>query len=323
MDDNLLVQPDTPPGPAPGRILATPGPAEKLARALDLGEPTVVVAGAEVLSAARGGEAAAAVVNEALPDMTAVELARRLRAGRLGAGLPLLVVTEAYTDEAEEAALAAGADEYVDAAALGPRLLRRLRGRLRRAWEREQASPLTGLPGRGRLEQELAQRWPQAGELAVVALDVRHFKAFNDRYGYRRGDQLLLLVRDVGLEVLERRGEPSDLLVHLGGDDFFLLTHPGRAEALVAPLREEFARRVGALYDATDRQAGGVAGPDRDGGSQGVALASLLAVGMVNGGGAPAHWGELGEALAALKERARRAENNQVVWAAQRGKGER
>jgi len=299
---------------APGPVLATPGAAERLAQLLNLGEPRRCPAGSEILHAARQGQAAVALVGEQLTDMPALELCRALRQSRAGQDLSLIIVSENYSEAGEESALAAGADEYVDVSQISARLVRRLQARLERAWEREEASPLTGLPGRGRLDRELARRLPQRGALALVALDVRHFKVFNDGYGYERGDQLLRLVAQIILQVLEEQGAPEDVVIHLGGDDFFLLTHPARAEALVREIQARFDERVLDLYDEADRQAGGRVWFTRTGEERWVPLAYLLAVGVTNETEDLRHPGELARIVAELKEFARTTEKKELMW---------
>jgi diguanylate cyclase (GGDEF)-like protein len=313
MADDSLEQPVPAVGAAHRLLLATPGAGEHLARLLDLGAPRLVTRGAEVLAAARAGEAGAAVVGEALEEMSALELARALRAGYAGADLPLIIVADCFTDPAEEQALEAGADEFVDPAQVGARLVRRLRARLRLAWRRQESNPLTGLPGAGALGREVAARLPQRGRLAVVALDLRHFKAFNDCYGYARGDELLRLLRDTLLAVLQERGAADDFAAHLGGDDFFLVTEPDRLEPLVTALQERFDQSAPVLYDIRDREAGGVTVFTRTGEKRLIPLTRLLAVAVTNEAPDLRHPGQISALLAELKEYARGTENSGLI----------
>jgi GGDEF domain-containing protein len=292
-------------------VLATAGVGLEVARRLEVGEPRLVTSGAEVLAAAP--EAALAVLGEELADGPAVELVRKLRQGSVAAGLPVFVVTEQYTEAAEAEALDAGADEYLDFTQVRSRLLRRLRARLERAWMRREENPLTGLPGRGRLDRELGRRLPERGSVALMAVDVSGFKAFNDHYGFDRGDRLLLLLRDILLEALAASGGLGDLALHLGGDDFFLLTGPGRAEALARSVREKFDLLVPGLYDDADREAGGFAGFSRSGERLWVPIAHLTLALATNEAADVQHAGQLAEILAELKEFARGTGNRELV----------
>lgn len=82
---------------------------------------------------------------------------------------------------------------------------------------------LTGLPNRAYLAGELAQRLQQARErghrLAVVFLDLNGFKAINDTYGHKAGDQLLVHVAQQ-MSASIRHG---DFLARQSGDEFVLL----------------------------------------------------------------------------------------------------
>ncbi len=312
-DDSLeqpLLQQPAASGPT---LLTTPGLAERLARLLDLGEVRIAQRGDHLLAAAQDGRADAALVGENLPDMSALDLCGKLRAGLARADLPLIIVADRFADPVEEQALAAGADEYVDATQLNARLLRRLRARLRLAWQRRESNPLTGLPGAAALERELRRRLPERGRLAVIALDLRHFKAFNDRYGYLRGDRMLRLLAQTLLSVLRESGHPGDFLAHLGGDDFFLVTEPERMRRLAEAAQEKFDGLAPGLYDRCDREAGGVQVLMRTGEKRRVPLTRLVAVAVTNESVGVCHTGRIAAILAELKEYARRTEKTGLV----------
>ena len=83
--------------------------------------------------------------------------------------------------------------------------------------------PLTGLPNRllglDRLAQQVAQAQRHQRHLAVLYLDLDHFKHINDCGGHPLGDQLL---RDLG-QRLSRHLRAKDTLCRLGGDEFMLV----------------------------------------------------------------------------------------------------
>jgi len=83
--------------------------------------------------------------------------------------------------------------------------------------------PLTGLPNRRifseRLTLEIAHAWRDRQRLAVMFLDLDHFKDVNDMLGHDIGDKLLQAVA-IRLRSLLRR---SDTLARLGGDEFLLI----------------------------------------------------------------------------------------------------
>ena len=104
------------------------------------------------------------------------------------------------------------------------------------------SDPLTGLPGRVPLEQELLARLEANVSLAVVRIDLRHFAAINDRYGLSRGDELILAVSELISTACAKFGQPDDLIAHLGGDDFIVLTGAEQANAVCQAIVAGFHR---------------------------------------------------------------------------------
>ena len=80
---------------------------------------------------------------------------------------------------------------------------------------------LTGLANRRRLDQVLRQEWARAQRnrkpLAVLMVDVDHFKAFNQRHGHAGGDHAL---REVAKSIEACIRRPADLAARYGGEEF-------------------------------------------------------------------------------------------------------
>lgn len=83
---------------------------------------------------------------------------------------------------------------------------------------------LTGLANRRRFESHWTEEWQralrQATPLAVIMLDVDHFKAYNDHYGHPQGDQCLCRVGAVLQSSVRRAGE---LAARYGGEEFVVI----------------------------------------------------------------------------------------------------
>ena len=83
--------------------------------------------------------------------------------------------------------------------------------------------PVTGLANRAalmdRLSQGLAALERQPGRLAVLFVDLDHFKAVNDSFGHDAGDQVLA---EVGRR-LSQLSRNADIVARLGGDEFVVL----------------------------------------------------------------------------------------------------
>lgn len=70
-----------------------------------------------------------------------------------------------------------------------------------------------------RLESEIARAQRSSGVLAVLMLDIDHFKQVNDRFGHAAGDQVLVQF----CQRLSQRLRRIDVLCRLGGEEFIVL----------------------------------------------------------------------------------------------------
>ena len=105
--------------------------------------------------------------------------------------------------------------------------------------------PLTGLFNRRYMEEVLAQEQHRArrnnAQLAVIMIDIDHFKKFNDDFGHDGGDAVL---RSLG-EFLKKQVRGSDIACRFGGEEFLLILSPSSADG--ARLRAEKVREEAAL----------------------------------------------------------------------------
>ena len=140
------------------------------------------------------------------------------------------------------------------ALALGLRLRRQQEDRAQ-ALELARHDPLTGLYNRrGFFEQALpvySTAMRQARPLAIVMLDIDHFKRINDLHGHDAGDRTLVAVADK----LRSACRLGDVVGRWGGEEFVMLlpeTPGDPAHALAERLREVFAGTVVALGDGRE-----------------------------------------------------------------------
>jgi diguanylate cyclase (GGDEF)-like protein len=113
--------------------------------------------------------------------------------------------------------------------------------------ELSRIDPLTGLANRRKLKAQLTARWRRAGKfrrsIALLMIDIDHFKLFNDRYGHVEGDGCL---RRVGKLLREIAREVDDLPARYGGEEFALLL-PGADVERALEIAERLRRAVEAL----------------------------------------------------------------------------
>jgi diguanylate cyclase (GGDEF)-like protein len=127
------------------------------------------------------------------------------------------------------------------------------------------ASPLTHLPGGVAIENTLNQRLKEEAPVAFCQLDLSHFKAFNDRYGYARGNEVIQATAKMITEVVRAQGDEQGFVGHIGGDDFAVITSPERYEKICVAVIESFDKMILDFYDSEDRQRGYIQGETRHG----------------------------------------------------------
>jgi diguanylate cyclase (GGDEF)-like protein len=126
----------------------------------------------------------------------------------------------------------------------------------------KQSNPLTGLPGNREIQTHLAQWLACRRAFVACHLDLDHFKAFNDAYGYARGDQVLMHVAQVVTHAARPR---VDFVGHVGGDDFVFFMRSQDWSLRLTAIVEELEASLVNFHSVEHRKAGGLDGMDRDG----------------------------------------------------------
>lgn len=125
------------------------------------------------------------------------------------------------------------------------------------------ANPLTHLPGNLALEREMEKRIVHGIPFATIYVDLDHFKAYNDRYGYKAGSDVLARVGELARQAIGQYGSEQDMVGHIGGDDYIILSRPELAEDIARELIRTFDQDVPTFYSEEDRSQGFFLGKDR------------------------------------------------------------
>lgn len=167
------------------------------------------------------------------------------------------------------------------------------------------ASPLTRLPGGVSIESVLKKRLDADLPIAFCLLDMDNFKAFNDRYGYARGNEIIKGTARIIEEAVSQYGTEEDFVGHIGGDDFVIISTPDRYSRICSAIIEIFDRVVPDFYDMEDRQKGYIAGKTRQGEEMTFPFMTISIAVVTNQTRKFSNYIQIGELSAELKEYAK------------------
>jgi PleD family two-component response regulator len=191
-----------------------------------------------------------------MPKMDGYEVCRRLKADFETSRIPVIMLTAKSTPIEKVEGFECGANDYVTKPYIAKELLARVKAVLQWSRTQREANPLTGLPGNFSVEREANDRINSRIPFAFAMCDIDNFKAFNDYYGYRRGDEAIKMTASILLKAVEENGTGKDFVGHIGGDDFVYITSPQNAELIGQQIATEFDQRVLFLYNGEDRSRG-------------------------------------------------------------------
>jgi diguanylate cyclase (GGDEF)-like protein len=231
--------------------------------------------GQQALSAAQERPPQLVLADVMMPNMDGFELTRQLRQDPRTATVSVIMLTARGLSADKLEGFAIGADDYIVKPFDTPELLARIRGVLNRASDTRSLSPMTGLAGNVAIEDEIEGLVSRAEPFSVLYVDLDRFKAYNDRYGFLRGDEA---IRETGRVIGEaaRQVVGTETFVgHAGGDDFVIVVPPELSTAVAQQIVQSFDELAPALYDLDDRTNGYIEITNRRGDLQRFPLLTL------------------------------------------------
>ncbi len=241
----------------------------------------------------------------ALSDMSGLEVARLLKGENVYAQVPVILCFTEEEAAAEQDWAGMEADDFL----ILPCPLELMRARLDMARNRAartlDANPLTRLPGNTSIIRHTQGLIDLCRDFALAYCDLDYFKPFNDKYGFSRGDEVLMMTSRILLNTVHSMGLPFSFVGHVGGDDFVFIVPPDSAETACRKLIAAFDGIVPYFYDEEDRQRGGIISTDRQGVLRAFPLMAISIAVVFNRGGSINHYGEASHMAMNLKKLAK------------------
>mgnify|MGYP000511851372 CR=1 FL=1 len=166
-------------------------------------------------------------------------------------------------------------------------------------------SPLTRLPGGIAIENVMNKRIAAKAPIAFCLMDIDNFKAYNDHYGYAKGNDIIQATAAIVSEAVARYGDENDFIGHIGGDDFVLITTPDLYPRICQAVIDSFDKKIPGFYDEQERQRGYIIGENRQGQEVKFPLATLSIAVVTNIKRKFKNHIQYGEVAAEMKEHAK------------------
>jgi diguanylate cyclase (GGDEF)-like protein len=242
------------------------------------------------------------ICDYSMPKMTGIELCKIIREDPLFMHLPFIILTGKGSTRDIIEGLDSGADDYIVKPFEPEELRARVRMALRRSTRDLDANPLTRLPGNIRIMNEVNNCIIKGDYYAVMYFDLNNFKAINDYYGFKRGDEVIKATASILIETVQALGDDSDFIGHVGGDDFVIVTKANKAEAFAEFVIQRFDEQAPGFYDEEDRKRGTISIIDRQGNALEFTFVGISIAIVTNEARAFSHIGEIAQAGAELKQ---------------------
>ena len=118
-------------------------------------------------------------------------------------------------------------------------------------------SPLTGLPGNVQIQTELKKRLLKQEMFQVLYFDLDNFKAYNDVYGFIKGDEIIKLTARIITKHVHLIENTDAFVGHIGGDDFIaILNGDINYENVCQAIIAEFDNEILKFFNEEDIEKG-------------------------------------------------------------------
>jgi diguanylate cyclase (GGDEF)-like protein len=180
-------------------------------------------------------------------------------------------------------------------------------------------SPLTHLPGGIAIENMLQKRIDSGHLFAFCLVDLDNFKAYNDKYGYARGNQVIKNTALIIGEAVKKHGTDDSFYGHIGGDDFVIICSVDHYAKICGFIIDRFDQTVVEFYDSRDLTNGFITRKTRKGVEEEFPIMTI-SIGVVTNQHRPLkHVVQVGEIAAEAKNYAKSKPGS--VYHADRRKG--
>ncbi|WP_243311614.1 GGDEF domain-containing protein [Fundidesulfovibrio agrisoli] len=245
------------------------------------------------------------IVDHDLPDMPGLDVVNLVKSENVYRQLPvILAIREESLDQGADWC-SAEVDDILILPSSAARMKVRIFLTITRASRAFDANPLSKLPGNTSIIQRIQEMIDRREDFALAYADLDYFKSFNDKYGFSRGDEVLMMSARIIVNTIRGFTGVRSFVGHVGGDDFVFILPPDKIELACQRIVENFDSIVPHFYDEEDRARGFIQSTDREGNMRTFPLMAISIAVVLNVGGRLQHYGEASQIAMTLKKKAK------------------
>ena len=220
------------------------------------------------------------IINEDSVDRDVVELCKQIRTDEDNTITPVIVVSS-NSEKSHRVKILQEAIEYFIKKPVDEEYLYYTIKNLNRLLTiNRRISPLTGLPGNVQIHAELKKRILNREPFSVLYLDLDNFKAYNDVYGFLKGDEIIEFTAETICKCLHNAYNENVFIGHIGGDDFVGIIPDLHCDKVCQQILATFDAKSLKFFTQEDREKGYIEVANRKGIIEQFPLTSL-SIGVV------------------------------------------
>lgn len=223
------------------------------------------------------------IINEDNVDRDVEELCATIRKNEDNSITPIIVISSNADKEHRLNVLKKAVEYYIRKPVDQDYLYYTIKNLMRLMYTNRRVSPLTGLPGNVQIYAELKKRLFNKEEFGVLYLDLDNFKAYNDVYGFIKGDEIIKFTARTIVRNVHKLQNNDCFVGHIGGDDFVAVVSKTDYDEICKNIINDFDTEILSYFTEEDRKRGYIEVANRRGILEDFPLTSI-SIGVVDAG---------------------------------------
>lgn len=206
------------------------------------------------------------IINEQSINTDIIDICKKIRENEDNSITPVLVISS-KNDEGHKISIMKNSIEYIISNDLSDEYIYYVIKNLTRLMSvNRTVSPLTALPGNVQIQTELKKRLLKKETFQVLYIDLDNFKAYNDVYGFLKGDEIIKLTARIITRNIHSLDDSNVFVGHIGGDDFIAIVDKNvNHDEICQNIIAEFDKEILKYFNDIDVERGYIEVSNRKG----------------------------------------------------------